>query len=122
MHNQIASTQLQTIAACLEKLRRTLLTQLLNQAACSSSASSFPITSRDVCSGLVKVLRLAAALQYLDLWPDPNKVSCMSAFNRTHTSNFVDRTGGWHHLATTWTKAGNGRTRIYKDGLLMAEV
>ncbi|KAK9918751.1 hypothetical protein WJX75_006574 [Coccomyxa subellipsoidea] len=59
--------------------------------------------------------------QYLDLWPDPNEVSCMSAFNRTHTASYIDRTGGWHHLAVTWTKAGNGRTRIYKDGLLMAE-
>ncbi|BDA49076.1 probable Sushi, von Willebrand factor type A, EGF and pentraxin pentraxin domain-containing protein at C-terminar half [Coccomyxa sp. Obi] len=59
--------------------------------------------------------------QYLDLWPDPNRVSCMSAFNRTHTANFIDRRGDWHHLAVTWSKAGNGRTRIYKDGLLMAE-
>ena len=61
-------------------------------------------------------------VQYLDLWPDPNRVSCMSAFNRTHTANFIDRRSDWHHLAVTWSKAGNGRTRIYKDGLLMAEV
>lgn len=46
----------------------------------------------------------------------------MGAFNRSHTANFIERDGAWHHMAVTWTKAGNGRTRIYKDGLLMAEV
>ena len=61
-------------------------------------------------------------MQYIDLWPDVNKESCMSAFNRTLTANYVDRTPTWHHLAVTWSKADDGLTRIFKDGLLMSEV
>ena len=60
--------------------------------------------------------------QYLDLWPDPSSVSCMAAFNHSNTADYVSRSGEWHHIAVTWTARGSGRTRIYQDGLLMAEV
>lgn len=46
----------------------------------------------------------------------------MSAFNRSLTANYVERVPTWHHLAVTWSAAGDGVTRIYKDGLLMSEV
>ena len=46
----------------------------------------------------------------------------MSAFNRTFTANYVERTPVWHHMAVTWTQENDGLTKIYKDGLLMAEV
>ena len=36
--------------------------------------------------------------------------------------SIVEPDGAWHHLAVTWTAANNGTTKIYKDGLLMAEV
>ena len=61
-------------------------------------------------------------MQYIDLWPDINRESCMSAFNRTFTANYVERTPVWHHMAVTWTKENDGLTKIFKDGLLMAEV
>jgi hypothetical protein len=60
--------------------------------------------------------------QYLDLWPDRNNLSCMASFNHSWTANFVGRANVWRHIAVTWTSRGNGRTRIYQDGLLMAEV
>ena len=59
-------------------------------------------------------------LQYIDLYPDPDRVSCASAYGY-RTANYVERTPTWHHLAVTWTKE-HGVTKIYKDGLLMAEV
>ncbi|KAK9814590.1 hypothetical protein WJX72_008328 [[Myrmecia] bisecta] len=59
--------------------------------------------------------------QFIDLWPDPDHVSCFSAYNRTTTAKLVDPNGQWHHLAVTWTKANEGLTKIYQDGLLMAE-
>ena len=60
-------------------------------------------------------------LQYIDLWPDLNRESCASAYDHGITANYVERTPKWHHLAVTWTKE-HGVTKIYKDGLLMAEV
>ena len=98
------------------------LTGTLHQTTCPAIAVT-ALQVWKIVHNMVLALRMCGAcIQYLDLWPDTNNVSCMSAFNRTHTANYIDRTGGWHHLAVTWTKAGNGRTRIYKDGLLMAEV
>ena len=46
----------------------------------------------------------------------------MAAFNHSNTADYVSRSGEWHHIAVTWTARGSGRTRIYQDGLLMAEV
>ncbi|KAK9844409.1 hypothetical protein WJX74_002134 [Apatococcus lobatus] len=59
--------------------------------------------------------------EYIDLWPDPEKQSCNSAFNRTDTASVVERDPIWHHLAVTWTQRDNGMTKIYLDGLIMAE-
>ena len=61
-------------------------------------------------------------MQYLDLFPDPEKASCMSAWNRTYTASFLSDDAEWHHLAVTWTREHNGRMRVFKDGLMMAEV
>ena len=61
-------------------------------------------------------------MQYLDLYPDVEKASCMSAWNRTHTASFLSDNAEWHHLAVTWTRQYNGRMRVFKDGLMMAEV
>ena len=61
-------------------------------------------------------------VQYLDLFPDPQKASCMSAWNRTYTASFLSDDAEWHHLAVTWTRQHNGRMRVFKDGLMMAEV
>ena len=61
-------------------------------------------------------------MQYLDLFPDPQKASCMSAWNRTYTASFLSDDAEWHHLAVTWTRQYNGRMRIFKDGLMMSEV
>ncbi len=61
-------------------------------------------------------------VQYIDLWPDAHGESCFSKFNRSITATYVDRTTGWHHVAVTWTAAGDGLTKIYRDGLLMATV
>ena len=61
-------------------------------------------------------------VQYLDLFPDPQKASCMSAWNRTYTASFLSDDAEWHHLAVTWTRQYNGRMRVFKDGLMMAEV
>ncbi|KAL6765981.1 concanavalin A-like lectin/glucanase domain-containing protein [Haematococcus lacustris] len=64
--------------------------------------------------------------QYIDMIPDNLNQSCHTAFkanNRDHsdrTAKLVDRNGGWHHLAVTWTAADKGLTNIYMDGLLMA--
>ena len=65
---------------------------------------------------------MRACAQYLDLWPDPSGESCMAAYNHSTTVSYVERHGAWHHIAVTWTSAGGGRTRLYQDGLLMAEV
>ena len=60
--------------------------------------------------------------EYIDLWPDPDSQSCNAAFNRTETASVVERDPIWHHLAVTWTARDNGMTKIYLDGLIMAEV
>lgn len=70
---------------------------------------------------MVGLMLLCVCVQYIDLVPDPQRASCMSAFNRSLTANYVERTPTWHHLAVTWTKE-DGLTKIYKDGLIMAEV
>ena len=64
----------------------------------------------------------AVGMQYLDLYPDPQKASCMSAWNRTSTASFLSDDAEWHHMAVTWTKQHNGRMRLFKDGLMMSEV
>ena len=61
-------------------------------------------------------------MQYLDLFPDPDKASCMSAWNRSYTASFLSDNSEWHHMAVTWTRQDNGRMRIFKDGLMMSEV
>ena len=62
------------------------------------------------------------SVQYLDLFPDPDKASCMSVWNRSYTASYLSDNADWHHMAVTWTKADNGRMRIFKDGLMMSEV
>lgn len=37
------------------------------------------------------------------------------------TAKYVERGGQWHHLAVTWSVDDDGLTKIYWDGLLMAE-
>lgn len=37
------------------------------------------------------------------------------------TAKYVERGGSWHHLAVTWSVEFDGLTKIYWDGLLMAE-
>lgn len=37
------------------------------------------------------------------------------------TAKYVERGGYWHHLAVTWSVDNDGLTKIYWDGLLMAE-
>jgi cysteine-rich repeat protein len=63
--------------------------------------------------------------EYLTVDPDPNKISCRAQFvddtTSGQTASFVDRTGEWHHLAVTFNARENGRIRIYKDGLKVAE-
>jgi hypothetical protein len=61
-------------------------------------------------------------MQYLDLFPDPDKASCMSAWNRSYTASFLSDNFEWHHMAVTWTRQNNGRMRVFKDGLMMSEV
>lgn len=34
------------------------------------------------------------------------------------TANYVERGGGWHHLAVTFDADASGLTTIYMDGLL----
>lgn len=46
----------------------------------------------------------------------------MSAWNRTFTASFLSDSAEWHHMAVTWSKQHDGRMRIFKDGLMMAEV
>jgi hypothetical protein len=38
-----------------------------------------------------------------------------------NTAKYVERGGYWHHLAVTWSVDNDGLTKIYWDGLLMAE-
>jgi hypothetical protein len=33
------------------------------------------------------------------------------------TASLVERSGGWHHIAVTWTASNAGLTIIYVDGL-----
>ena len=63
--------------------------------------------------------------EYIDLFPDQDKKSCYSAFNGSSNPalpSYVERDGRWHHLAVSWTRAGNGLTKIYWDGLLKVQV
>jgi hypothetical protein len=59
--------------------------------------------------------------ELLDSIPDPKGKSCNAVFKRKG-ANFVSRENTWHHLAVTWNAAKNGTTKVYQDGLLMAEV
>lgn len=69
-----------------------------------------------------QVTKCRFSVQYLDLFPDPDKASCMSVWNRSFTASYLSDNAEWHHMAVTWTKADNGRMRIFKDGLMMSEV
>ncbi|DBB17388.1 hypothetical protein WJX82_010714 [Trebouxia sp. C0006] len=62
------------------------------------------------------------AFTYFTMWPDPDSVSCYPKYGTKPAANLLERDGAWHHLAVTWTAAHTGTTKIYKDGLLMAEV
>ena len=62
------------------------------------------------------------AFTYFTMWPDPDSVSCYSKYGNKPAADILERDGSWHHVAVTWTAAHNGTTKIYKDGLLMAEV
>lgn len=62
------------------------------------------------------------AFSYFTLWPDPNDISCYSKYGNRPVTSILERDGSWHHVAVTWTAANHGNTKIYKDGLLMAEV
>eukprot|EP01024_Parvocaulis_polyphysoides_P075800 TRINITY_DN980_c0_g3_i3.p1 TRINITY_DN980_c0_g3~~TRINITY_DN980_c0_g3_i3.p1 ORF type:complete len:1054 (-),score=150.66 TRINITY_DN980_c0_g3_i3:249-3056(-) len=59
--------------------------------------------------------------QYMDLSPDFTQQSCHSSYNFTKTVNFVEASGQWHHMAVTWDGTKNGNTKIYQDGMLVAE-
>ena len=72
------------------------------------------------CTRCDSCLRRCA--QYLDLWPDRNNLSCMAAFNHSATANYVEPRPGVAPHRGDLDPRGNGRTRIYQDGLLMAEV
>lgn len=57
-----------------------------------------------------------------DLWPDDALKSCYAAWNYSDSlPSVVERDGRWHHLAVTWTAAGNGLSKIYVDGLLRVQ-
>lgn len=62
------------------------------------------------------------AFTYFTLWPDPNSISCYSKYGNHPVTSILERDGSWHHVAVTWTAANHGNTKIYQDGLLMAEV
>lgn len=62
------------------------------------------------------------AFTYFTLWPDPTNISCYSKYGNHPVSSILERDGSWHHVAVTWTAANHGNTKIYQDGLLMAEV
>lgn len=57
-----------------------------------------------------------------DLWPDAAGASCYSAWNASQgrLPSYVSRDARWHHVAVTWEAGNNGRTIIYKDGLVAA--
>lgn len=60
--------------------------------------------------------------EYIDLYPDEQKVSCYAAYDHSpKLPSIVSRDGTWHHVAVTWTAADDGLTKIYVDGLLMVE-
>ena len=62
--------------------------------------------------------------QFLTRVPDPSKISCRAQFVDVKdgtTASFVTKEGEWHHLAVTWDATKNGETKIYKDGLLVAQ-
>lgn len=62
------------------------------------------------------------AFAYFTLWPDPNNLSCYSKYGNHPVTSILERDESWHHVAVTWTAANHGNTKIYQDGLLMAEV
>lgn len=70
--------------------------------------------------------------EVIDMIPfDPERKSCHAHYNRTpdflalqgeftpRTANFVESNGRWHHIAVTWQQE-DGKTQIYKDGMLVA--
>ena len=62
------------------------------------------------------------AFPYFTIWPDPNKISCYAKYGNHPVTSILERDGSWHHIAVTWTAANDGTTKIYQDGLLMAQV
>ncbi|KAG1674619.1 hypothetical protein FOA52_001868 [Chlamydomonas sp. UWO 241] len=59
--------------------------------------------------------------EYIDLLPDPFNASCHAAYGGGPTATVAERDGKWRHIAVTWSAAHDGLTRIYVDGLLMAQ-
>lgn len=57
-----------------------------------------------------------------DLWPDAASASCYAAWNESQGGlpSYVSRDARWHHVAVSWEAANNGRTVVYKDGLVAA--
>lgn len=62
------------------------------------------------------------AFTWYTMWPDPDHLSCYSKYGNQPAANILEHDGSWHHVAITWTAAHHGTTKVYKDGLLMAEV
>ena len=71
----------------------------------------------------IKDLLACRDYELLDRIPDPQKVSCRSAFTTTKSKrnpiNLAD--GEWHHVAVTWSARNKGLTTIYVDGMKRAQ-
>merc|ERR1719158_417664 len=64
----------------------------------------------------IKDLLACRGFELLDRIPDPENVSCRSAFKKSKEStdqkiNLAD--GQWHHLAVTWNSRKKGLTTVY---------
>ena len=71
----------------------------------------------------IKDLLACRDYELLDRIPDPQQVSCRSAFTTTKSKrnpiNLAD--GEWHHVAVTWSARNKGLTTIYVDGMKRAQ-
>lgn len=79
----------------------------------STSACGLHTSTRPMpcCAVLCYVMLCCAACRAL---------LCLCSGSET-TAKYVERSSRWHHLAVTWSTEHDGLTRIYWDGLLMAE-
>ena len=72
----------------------------------------------------IKDLLACRGFELLDRIPDPENVSCRSAFKKSKEANQqkIDISdGNWHHLAVTWNSRKKGLTTVYIDGMKRAE-